>query len=134
MPSNASKPADEHVVVENVPEEATVKGPVWNLDTIPQLDGSHEPSENTEDEETFPEVIEQIWMTDFNSSDDIDDTEDCLSKILDENDIHVKNLEFTVNFKCKKQILYFIEPYATKKIHELHEQLQEQKLNISIDF
>ena len=100
--SNASIPAENaSVVVENVPEEA-VKGPVWNIDPIPQLDGSPEPSENTEDEETFPEFLEQIRMSDFNASDDIDDTEDCLSKILDENNIIVKNLEFTVNLKCKK--------------------------------
>jgi len=131
LPSNASKPAetDEHVVVENVPEKATIKGPVWNLDTIPQLDGSPESSENTEDEETFSEFIEQIRFSDLNSSDDIDDTEDCLSKILHENDIHVKNLEIS-----KEEILYFIEPFASTKICELHKQLKEQKLNISVDF
>ena len=35
--------------VEDVPAE-TDKGPVWKVDSIPQLDGSPEPSENTVEE------------------------------------------------------------------------------------
>ena len=60
--------------------------------------------------------------------------EDDVSKILHENDIHVKNLEITENFRSKKELLYFIEPCDSKKIHDLHEQLQRQNSNILITF
>ena len=54
VPSKASKPAE--IEKDSLPSDASVpekavKRPVWNIDTIPQLDGSPEPSENTKDDE-----------------------------------------------------------------------------------
>ena len=118
---------DERVEDDN-PKESD-KGPVWKVDDIPQLDGNLEVSENSVDKE--PEFIEQIEVFDLNPNNDIDETEDGVSKFLGENNFRVQTCEVT---GPSKVTYVFIEPYAKKKVCDLREQLQRQQFNISITF
>ena len=78
----ASNPAEEHSenndegVDDNKTKESD-KGPVWKVDSIPQLDGNSEPLENSVVKE--PELIEKIRVFHLDPQFDIDDTEDNIS-------------------------------------------------------
>ena len=85
--------------VEDDNSKESDKGPVWRVDSIPQLDGTSEASENNVDK--YPELIEKLEVIDFNQIDDVDDSEDAVSKILHDINIHVTDLQITMNLKSK---------------------------------
>ena len=113
------------------------KGPVWKLDTIPQIDGhgSSEASDDPKDEavkEEVPEIIEKIRVLDFSSLKDLKDSEEDIDKILKQFNIQVIERKLLHNYRSNKAFVFTIKAVKSKNIFNLEDYLKNQKPNFTI--
>ena len=129
--------ADKNEQSENAKVSADGHGPVWKVDTIPQLDGLSD-NETMEDcvvaEDEYPEFIEQIRSFDLNEDKDIQETERDFNKLFIDNNIKIKHKKITMNYNNCKSILFSVEPFKSDTIFEIEEQLQKTNPKFSISF